>query len=191
MSENMRLDKQRATNRLRRALRELEELEPDINNTAYFQWRRDTLVAVSYVFGNDAPHYKEFDELRFYPMFVDSNEQYLAAAFEHARLQAKALLNSMVREIEEYWDGDPSFELPPTMTPPSSFDRVKLLKDMAATFNISDVEVICFDLGIDYDDLKGEEKSAKMRSLILLCESHGTTGQLLELCKAKRPRLNW
>jgi hypothetical protein len=33
-------------------------------------------------------------------------------------------------------------------------------------FNLEELRALCFDLGLDYDELRGEVKSAKARELI-------------------------
>ncbi len=58
-------------------------------------------------------------------------------------------------------------------------------------FNREDLRDLCFELGIDYDDLPAEGRSAKARELVAYMNRHGRTAELVALCRAKRPHLDW
>ena len=42
----------------------------------------------------------------------------------------------------------------------------QLLKNLVEYFNLEDLRALCFDLGLDYYELRGEAKSARARDLI-------------------------
>ena len=45
--------------------------------------------------------------------------------------------------------------------------QLRHLRDgLDAQFNLAEIESICFDLGVDYDNLAGKTKRAKIESLI-------------------------
>lgn len=59
------------------------------------------------------------------------------------------------------------------------------------SFNIEEFRTICFDLGIDYDSLRGEGKTAKVRELLLLCVQQGRLPELIDLLSKERPGIEW
>lgn len=65
--------------------------------------------------------------------------------------------------------------------------RVKL----ATYFSIEELRDLCFDLGVDFDDLPGLTKSSKARELIAFCERHGRTAVLLATARTVRPHVLW
>jgi len=66
-----------------------------------------------------------------------------------------------------------------------------LLRMLHRYFNISELRSLCFDLGIDYEDLSGENKSDKVRELVAYMDRHGRTSDLLSICKQLRPLVSW
>lgn len=62
---------------------------------------------------------------------------------------------------------------------------------MEQYFDLEDVEGLAFDLQIDYENLRGETKSSKIRALIQECEQQGRLAQLVALCGQQRPSVDW
>jgi len=71
------------------------------------------------------------------------------------------------------------------------WDLVKLREGLDQHFNDSELRTLCFDSGIDYDNLPGEDKAAKARELVAHCERRGRTAELVELCRRLRPKVQW
>jgi hypothetical protein len=67
----------------------------------------------------------------------------------------------------------------------------KLRQMLAAHFSVEELRTLCFDLGVDYDDLPGEGKTSKARELIGYLERHDRIPDLVELGKKKHPALSW
>jgi CHAT domain/Effector-associated domain 7 len=57
-------------------------------------------------------------------------------------------------------------------------DRTTLRETIRETLDSEELRDLCDDLGIDYDDLRGESKSAKARELVLYCERHSLMSEL-------------
>lgn len=68
-------------------------------------------------------------------------------------------------------------------------DVVTLVKFLNHYFNAGELRNLCVDLGIDYESLEGSSKSDKARELVLYCERHGLTDELIAACKRLRPRV--
>ena len=59
---------------------------------------------------------------------------------------------------------------PSQPTKPCTLDRRALFDAIRNRFDLEEFRTLCFMLGIDFDDLRGEGKQAKVRELILLFE---------------------
>ena len=70
-------------------------------------------------------------------------------------------------------------------------DRDTLYHKLNKSFNSEELRTICFFLEVDYDNLNGNEKSSKIRELILLCERSGSLKELLTKCQEQRPNEIW
>lgn len=62
---------------------------------------------------------------------------------------------------------------------------------MEGKFNISEIQSICFSLGVDYEDLGGSTKSGKIRELIGYLQRRGTLQNLTVEMKQRRPQVDW
>ena len=66
-----------------------------------------------------------------------------------------------------------------------------LRRNMLRALDENELADLCFDMKVDYDNLRGDSKNAKIRALILLCERSGRLDELLALCRLVRPNLEW
>ena len=100
-----RPDKAKALERLRRALREAEELKNTNRDSPEFsKWRRRTKLAISSVFGEDPSHVKEFTRISFHSMLITSDEIHNNEFHLKGLQNSCSLLESMIEEIEECWE---------------------------------------------------------------------------------------
>ncbi len=70
-------------------------------------------------------------------------------------------------------------------------DKVQLAKQIDRYFDLEDLRALCFELGVDYDSLRGEGKAAQARELVLLMERTGRINELAQLCASHRPNVDW
>ena len=70
-------------------------------------------------------------------------------------------------------------------------DRAVLQQKLAEMFSLDELQQICFDVGVDYEDLGSEGKSAKAVKLILFCQRRGRVAELIEACRKLRPEVAW
>lgn len=69
---------------------------------------------------------------------------------------------------------------------------LKRIRDcIVAHFDDSEFRTLCFDIGINYDDLEGETISDKTRELVLMMNRNGRCDELVEYCKSKRPKVDF
>lgn len=58
-------------------------------------------------------------------------------------------------------------------------------------FSAEDLRTICFELGIDFDDLPGQSRPSKARELVLFLARRERTLELIGVCKRIRPNATW
>ncbi|MCA9996777.1 MAG: ATP-binding protein [Anaerolineales bacterium] len=74
----------------------------------------------------------------------------------------------------------------------SPIQRKQFRKAMIDAFSLPDLRDICFDMGIDYENLPNHtQKSELVRELIADCTRNGRFPDLLQLCQSERPHLEW
>lgn len=78
----------------------------------------------------------------------------------------------------------------PLPTPPS-VQAPKLRQLLIRHFNDSELHTLCFDLGIDYEDLPGNIKADKARELVAYVQRHQQEAGLLAECRRLRPQVDW
>ncbi len=70
-------------------------------------------------------------------------------------------------------------------------NRTRLRELMVRYFSKVELETLCFDLGIDKDNLPNATKPELAQEIILYCERYGKLDKLLEICRKQRPHANW
>jgi non-canonical purine NTP pyrophosphatase (RdgB/HAM1 family) len=70
-------------------------------------------------------------------------------------------------------------------------NRILLRKLMIRYFTRSEMETLCFDLGIDKDNFPDLNKIEFAQEIILYCERNDLTQALLKLCREQRPHAEW
>ncbi len=65
---------------------------------------------------------------------------------------------------------------------------IELLSFMADRFNSSDLQHLCFQLGVDYEDIPGPGKQAKIRELIQYMNRHSQLCDLVQAVGKARPK---
>jgi hypothetical protein len=56
-------------------------------------------------------------------------------------------------------------------------------------FNLGEIEGLCFEMQIDFEDLEGKSKKTKILSLLNYCQRHSRVTELWEQCVHARPEL--
>lgn len=135
-----RPSKTKAIERLQKVLEEIPELKllqqgsPDFN-----KWHRKVQVAITNTFEKESEHIEAFNEISFSPsVYVVSGtpgEGY--PEFQEAYLRglelAEAILESMIEEIEEYWEEEAQT---PTLSSDQERERIVVKADTKEVFII-------------------------------------------------------
>jgi hypothetical protein len=69
--------------------------------------------------------------------------------------------------------------------------RVALRRNIQQYFSQNEIKSLCFDLGIDYDDLSGDDRTQKVIELIQYMERNERLAELVEYLTTVRPTVNW
>jgi formylglycine-generating enzyme required for sulfatase activity len=72
-------------------------------------------------------------------------------------------------------------------TSEQAIDRVKLRERITSCFDEEELRTLCFDLKVDYDDLRGEGRAGKARELVTYFERRGRISELVAYCRRVRP----
>jgi len=75
------------------------------------------------------------------------------------------------------------------MAQPAPLSLVDLRLVLTRLFDGEEFQTLCFDLGVDYDSLRGEGKAAKARELVALAERTGRLAELEAAVRRERPAL--
>jgi hypothetical protein len=67
----------------------------------------------------------------------------------------------------------------------------QLRQILAARFNLEELRILCFDTGIDYEDLPSEGKNGKAKDIVVLAEKSRLLPRLLALSAQMRPDVDW
>ena len=71
------------------------------------------------------------------------------------------------------------------------FDLPKLREWVAQSFSMDELKLLCFDLGIEFEDLTGEGRAGKTNSLVQYCDRRTLIEPLIRQCEKERPRVAW
>ena len=69
--------------------------------------------------------------------------------------------------------------------------RAQIRETLDKYFDDGELQTLCFDLGVDYDNLPGDNKADKARELVGYCERRGRVVALYEAIYRRRPNAFW
>jgi len=70
-------------------------------------------------------------------------------------------------------------------------ELTQLREKVIRYFDEEELRTLCGDLGVDYDDLRGEGKAAKAREFVNYLERRGRLPELVRKCSELRPKVAW
>ena len=82
-----------------------------------------------------------------------------------------------------FYGGSTPAPLPAVLAP--------LRDQLLRTFNLAELNGLCFDLGIDFESLAGQTRPEKAQSLVAYCDRHNRMDELLARAWALRPHIDW
>jgi formylglycine-generating enzyme required for sulfatase activity len=84
-----------------------------------------------------------------------------------------------------------AFPTPPPPEPAAEVDLAQLRHVLAARFSREGLNDLCFELGIDHEEVPGQEKSARAREIVQLCARRGRIPELIRAARRLRPDVLW
>jgi hypothetical protein len=72
---------------------------------------------------------------------------------------------------------------------PSSRNQLRALIEGA--FTLDELQLLCADLGVDFENLGGGMKSVRVLNLVTMMERHNRPTDLVDRCMALRPAIAW
>lgn len=77
-------------------------------SSEFIRWKRSTKIAISNLFGEGSSHVQDLDRISFSPAvaFGGMDTSIYSRSYQSGLTRAKAILESMLDEIDEYWDDD-------------------------------------------------------------------------------------
>lgn len=103
-----KINKEEAIQKLQGSVDKIDSLKNEYNTTEspkFKKWKRKTEIALIHIFSENSKHIMELKNIDYYPSKLGSwkdNER--ITVFQNDLENAKVLLNSMIEEIEEYWE---------------------------------------------------------------------------------------
>ena len=119
--------KAKAIQRLEKVLSKVPELGSLQRNSPEFEkWRRNALVAITNTFGSESNHVATFNDIHFslQAFWSDTPESEFQKAYLRGLDSAKAILESMIEEITEYWKEESSSTSKPRIENSNSTNKV-------------------------------------------------------------------
>ena len=101
--------KAEALDRFGKLLGKIAELERLQRSSPEFtKWKRNVEVAITKTFGNSARHLEDFTRIIYSPPIYISGtpDHAFQEAYRNGLLKARSVLESMMEEINEYWEDD-------------------------------------------------------------------------------------
>ncbi len=74
---------------------------------------------------------------------------------------------------------------------PNRQKLIDLRKLLIEHFDLEELRLLCFDLGLDYEELAGRTKSTKMQDLITYLQRRGELQRLIDEASGQRPHAAW
>ena len=99
--------KSKAIKRLQKAVDQIPSLtELSTDSPEFNKWHRSTRIAIRNTFVQYPDYVREFDSIIFEPRLLHADYEIWDPGYESGLEEARALLESMVEEIEEYWQDE-------------------------------------------------------------------------------------
>lgn len=120
----MDVSKTRALELLQRSMDAIPDLKQKRRGSPEFQkWHRNTEITIAKIFGDSARHVKDFTDVSFSLMAFTARtpDSAFQESYVHGLSRAESVLQSMIEEIEEFWE-DESPAVPRTTEPVIAFE---------------------------------------------------------------------
>ncbi len=124
-----RPSKPKAIERLKNARAEIPRLKDMRKFSPEFtKWRRNTEIAIEYTFGKEGRQVDDFTKVRYSPpVYTTGTPDYVfQQSYEEGLESANTVLESMIEEIEEYWEDESQAQVSPNLPRDELADSTKV-----------------------------------------------------------------
>jgi hypothetical protein len=132
------------------------------------------------------PHFYRFEVLR---KFTEDGRDYIQCHQSYEMVNVWGLIDDFVDKRQFLMEGE-TVEWQEAEEAPSP-DLSLLHKFLAGRLNDEELRGLCFELRVDYENLRGEGKVSKARELILHLDRYRRIHDLVEIGKRMRPDIPW
>ncbi len=117
--------KDTAIQRLQRALDAIEDLKQSKHHSSspeFIKWRRNTKIAIAHTFEKDSSQMEDFDGISYslFALSSSTTDSDWQQAYIEGLERSTAILQSMIEEIEEYWEDESFTEISTSQNQTSS-----------------------------------------------------------------------
>lgn len=95
------------------------------------------------------------------------------------------------RDVHLTVGSSPEPRTPVPGLPTDSSSLVALRQIITERFNLEELRTLCFDLGMDWDDLPARGKAGKVRELVDHFARRRSIEELVQFCERQRPDISW
>lgn len=117
----------------------------------------------------------DIDDLKLMMVGVDRKLDAILAWIVAEQSGDRKELKEKLQSLREKTNG---LTFPKQEKEPPQMSLPQLRQALTDRFNEEELKTLCFDIGVDYDDLRGDGKAAKVRELVDLEQRHGRVGRL-------------
>jgi hypothetical protein len=114
-------------------------------------------------------------------LVIQKNDYYIP----YCDLFAQWLRSGLVREHDTRVSDQASLEIS-EQAQTDNKSLAMLGQTLAHRLNVEELRVVCFDLGVDYDDIPGESKGLKSRGFLSILEKRAKISHLIDWLRANR-----
>ena len=180
-----KINKEEAIQKMKGLEDKIDSLKNEYNtlkSPEFKKWKRKTEITLKYIFGEKSGHIKEFMKIYFYPSTLGPwTDNKRITVFQNDLENAKVLLNSMIEEIEEYWEEDISSN---NINKKNNIYEIELNKDVFIVHGHDETlkEMVArFLTDIDLNPIILHEQPNKGRTIIEKFEDHSKVSYAIVL----------
>ena len=153
-------------------LKQLPRNSPDLK-----KWHRDTRIAIVNSFGKMSDHERDFKDIRysFSTITIPTPDSEFQKAYERGLDSAASVLESMIEEIEEYWEEDEKSSNPSRTGVKTPRDKNKVFVVHGRDESVRET-VARFLENLDLEPAILHEQPSKGRTIIEKFEDHSDVG---------------
>lgn len=127
----------------------------------------------------------DIDDLKLLMIGIDKKLDAILAWIVAEQSGDKRELKRKLEELRKKTNGL-TFAQAEKNPPPPPMSTAQIRRELTERVDEEELRTLCFDLDIEYDNLRGEGKAAKVRELVALMEREGRVGRLRQWLETQK-----